>query len=114
MGDLRFYGPNRRRIPTTDDTVVSHACSVDVQWRAQKNGDHGQIITCHVNPTDKDLCPVQALLNIRRRWQLLGCSGSYPLAAFCRNRQTVLLSSATITACIRSLAKAVYNITDKD
>lgn len=113
MGDLRFYGPNRRRIPTTDATVVTHACSVDVQWRSQKNGDHGQVITYHVNPTSRDLCPVQALLNIRRRWQLLGCSGSLPLAVFRRKRQTVLLSSTSITACLRDLAKSVYNITDK-
>lgn len=112
LRDLRFFGPGRQRILASDNTAISHACSVDVCWRSQKNGDHGQVITYHANPTDRDLCPVRALLNIRRRWQLLGCSDSFPLAVYQQKRQVRLLASTGITACVRSLAKAAYNIVD--
>ena len=33
---------------------------VTIEWRYQKNGDHGQKITFALDPSNKDFCPVLA------------------------------------------------------
>jgi len=113
MHDLVFYGPGRSVMDNDDAVHIATAASVDVTWRFQKNKDNGQTITFTPNPDDEELCPVRALLNIRRRAQLLGLAMDHPLAAYdvASKRGPAVIHSGTIRRCLRRLAKSCYGIT---
>jgi len=113
IADIRFYGPNRRRLHYNDRTILQSVASADITWKVQKNQDNGQSITHHADP-DQDMCPVAACLNIRRRWQLLGGTRTMPLA-ICRsqNGKRTLAAANVINKHLQALAKDVYGITDR-
>jgi hypothetical protein len=56
LGDIQFLGAGRRRL--THDYALSRpddVALVNVRWRTQKNGDHGQIILFARNSTNQHL-----------------------------------------------------------
>jgi hypothetical protein len=84
LGDIQFLGAGRRRL--TYDYALSHSddvALVNVRWRTQKNGDHGQIILFARNSNNQQLDLGAAWLQIIDRFiRLLGPRPNTPLGIY--------------------------------
>jgi len=116
--DLRFFGENRRRF--TRNYALAHphlVVTIDVKWRFQKNGQHGEEKTFVRMRNHPALCAVSALLRIAQRWVDFNLPEDHPLAVFSSDGtpsgDVKYITDRHINTALRRAAKAVYNITAK-
>ena len=103
-------------VSKTTSTKLSFKQRFDVlriRWRFQKNGDNGQEIVFSRNAKNKHRCPIAAARRILARADRLGVPKSHPLSAYSHNGKIYYFKDTEIKKDIQSVAKQVYNITNK-
>ena len=83
FNDITFYGPNRKRLHQTWDTIIDTTAVAEVQlrWTVQKNLNNGETISQAKN-TNIRLCAVLAALRVRARAQRLNANEHAVIAVF--------------------------------
>jgi hypothetical protein len=114
LGDIQFLGAGRRRL--THDYALSRpddVALVNVRWRTQKNGDHGQIILFARNSTNQHLDLGAAWLRIIDRFlRLLGPRTDTPLGIYSdpTSASPLFITHEAIQDVMRQLAIDVYGL----
>ena len=113
LSDFEFRGQNNIRLPHTFES--SHAASLRVTWRFQKNNRNGEVITYTRNHDNTALCPVLAALRIRQRAIQLGQLDTLPIAIYLNDKNTIsYITDTHIESLLRNTAQSLYNITNPD
>ena len=102
-------------IDKKNKTTLSFSKKYDllrIRWRFQKNGDNGQEILFSRNENERD-CIVAAAQRIVNRAQRLGVPKDRPLSVYKYNKKICYIKDNEIKKEIQSVAKQVYNLTNK-
>ena len=84
-----------------------------IRWRFQHNGDNGQEILFSRNQNREKDCVVEAARRIVERAQRLGVPKEHPLSGYKYNKKICYIKDTEIKKEIQSVAKQVYNLTNK-
>jgi hypothetical protein len=112
LGDVEFLGEGKRRLSTA--FALSHRRQVryvNITWRTQKNGQHGEIVMFSHSARCTDLDVVNSWLNIVARFlRLVGHRADLPLAIYRDpvRQSTLFITSTEIDALLQSLAVEAY------
>ena len=108
--DFVFKGPNR--IHLDGDNLPLFECieAVEVFWRHQKNGDHGQSILYTRNRRKPQICGVAAAYRIRTRAQRLGNPMHYPLGIHYSGSGNKFITGDDTARFLRSVAARVFHL----
>ena len=84
---------------------------VTIQWRYQKNQDHGQKITFAADRKNKDFCPVLAAVRIINRAHELQTPAHHPLAVYRHtDGRRLFITESDVTDSLRAVASEAHNI----
>jgi len=116
--DFVFLGEDQRRIHinknTTYEELLESVEYVEIQWRHQKNKDHGQKIPFARDRINNDYCPVLAAIRIAMRVLRLNAPKEEPLAIFKHyTKGKLFITDNMVQKLLRKVAQKVMNIKDK-
>lgn len=115
MADFTFVGPHGQEIHYDDSTHldINTVRGGYIRWRMQKNGEKNETIPYARNNHDQSRCVIRAMLNIRRRAQLLNVPPDSPIGvAFIKGKRT-FLTDTHIEKSLKTAARIVHKIKDK-
>ena len=122
LSDFQFLGPNQERLSVRAlydqglqleeaAKLVEH---VNIEWRHQKNGDHGQKVMYSRDRYNPKYCPTLAALRIAWRALRLGVPSDEPIGVFIHKKRRRFITDTMVAKVLRLAAKEVLNITDPD
>jgi hypothetical protein len=110
--DIVFLDPRKRAISDPLAVPLAQIAAIQVTWRFQKNGEHGQTVTFSANVADRDFCIVRAFLNVFRRFRALGVDPTFPLAIYRKcpgSQRASWFTTRGITKTLKAIAAEVYS-----
>ena len=115
FNDITFYGPNRKRLHQTWDTIIDTTAVAEVQlrWTVQKNLNNGETISQAKNVNIR-LCAVLAALRVRARAQRLNANEHAVMAVFSNRNKTAFITNKHITSHLQAMATAAHGVTSKE
>lgn len=112
LDDFILVGPGGNELHYKPHTVLDlkDISGGYIRWRLQKNGTKNETIPYARNDTDTSRCVIRAMLNIRRRAQLLHIPKNYPLGIARQGKTVFFLTDNHISDSLQTAARIVHKI----
>ena len=122
LSDFQFLGSNQERLSVKTlynqglqlEEVAKQVEHVNIEWRHQKNGDHGQKVMYSRDRNNPKYCPTLAALRIAWRALRLGVPSDEPIGVFKKKKRRRFITDTMVAEILREAAKEVLKITDPD
>jgi hypothetical protein len=110
--DIVFLDPHKQALCDPFAVPLAQIAAVQVTWRFQKNGEHGQMVTFLANVADHDFRIIWAFLDVFRRFGALGVDPTFPIAIYCKcpsSQRASWFTTRRITKALKTIAAEVYS-----